>query len=290
MSGTRERIGFIGLGTMGAPAAGHLLKAGYPVTVYARRPEAAAALREAGAAVVTTPREVGAAADIVFTMVTDTADVEQVLFGPDGIAQGLASGGLIVDMSTIAPSAPPRFAERLASQGLAFVDAPVSGGPEGARQGQLTVMAGGTEADVARATPPLSAFSARVIHMGATGAGQTTKACHQLLLLVTAEGVAESLALAARAGVEPGKVREVMLNAMASSRVLDRFGGQMAARQFEPGIPAKLYEKDIAIVRAFAAQVGARVPAGEVVSAQIARLVETGRAGEDLSVIITALE
>lgn len=290
MAEARERIGFVGLGSMGAPLAGHLLMAGYPLTVFARRPGAAAALVADGARQVPTLRELGERSDLVFTMVTDTADVEAVLFGDEGIAAGMADGGLVVDLSTIAPSAPARLAARLAGRGIGFLDAPVSGGPEGARNGALTIMAGGAADALARATPALSTFSARILHMGPSGAGQATKACHQLLLLITADGVAEALALAAKAGVNPGQVREVMLNAMASSRVLDRFGGQMAARNFTPGIPAKLYQKDIAIVRAFAREVGAPLPAGEVVEAQINRLVASGRADEDLSVLITTLE
>ncbi len=287
---TMERIGFIGLGTMGAPVAAHLRTAGFPLTVYARRPEAAAALAEAGATVVPPPPAGGAAAAIGVTMVPRTQDVEQVLFGEAGVAAGLAAGGVVVDLSTIAPSAPPRFAARLARQGVGFLDAPVSGGPEGARQGSLTIMAGGDAAVLARVTPALQAFSARVMHLGPVGAGQTTKACHQLLLLVTAQGVAESLALAAKAGVDPQQVREVMLGAMASSRVLDRFGGQMATRNFAPGIPARLYQKDIGIVRDFAQALGVALPAGDAVGGQIARVLEAGRGDEDLSVLITALE
>jgi 2-hydroxy-3-oxopropionate reductase len=290
MSDARERVGFIGLGSMGAPLAGHLLAKGWPVTLFARRPEVAAPLVALGATAVATPREVGAASDVVCTMVTATADVEQVLLGPDGVVEGLRPGGLVVDLSTIDPDGARRLARRLAEGGIGMVDAPVSGGPEGARQGSLTVMAGGDPAAVARARRVLECFSARLFHMGASGAGQVTKACHQLLLLITTEGVAESLALAAKGGVDPGAVRDVMLQAMASSRVLDRFGGSMAARNFEPGIPAKLYRKDAQIVHEFAARVGASLPAGEVVRANIARVLEAGRGEQDLSVLITALE
>lgn len=290
MSDARERVGFIGLGSMGAPLVGHLLAKGFPVTVYARRAEAAAPLVALGAAAVATPREVGAASDVVFTMVTATADVEQVLFGEGGVAEGLRPGSLVVDLSTIDPEGARGLARRLAERGVAFVDAPVSGGPDGAKQGTLTVMAGGDAAALARVRPVLDAFSARVFHMGASGAGQVTKACHQLLLLITTEGVAESLSLAAKAGVDPAAVREVMLQAMASSRALDRFGGAMAARNFEPGIPAKLYRKDAQIIHEFATRVGASLPAGDVVRANIARVLDAGRGDRDLSVLITALE
>lgn len=290
MGESRQRVGFIGLGSMGGPLAGHLLAHGFPVTVYARRPEAAAGLVAAGATAVASPREVGAGADVVCTMVTGTADVEQVLFGPDGVAAGLRPGGLVIDLSTIDPEATREFATRLASRGIAMLDAPVSGGPEGARQGTLTIMAGGPAETLEAARPVLEAFSARIFHMGGAGAGQVTKACHQLLLLITAEGVAESLALASKAGVDPGAVREVMLQAMASSRVLDRFGGNMAARNFTPGIPARLYRKDLQIVREFADRVGAVLPGGDVVRANIAKLLEAGRGDEDLAVLITTLE
>ena len=244
-----ERIGFIGVGTMGSPVVGHLLDKGHPVTVFARRLDAAAPLVARGAHLAGSPRAVAAASDVVFTMVTGTSDVEQVVFGPDGVAEVLRPGGLLIDMSTIAPEATRAFAARLAAQGADWLDAPVSGGPEGARKGTLSIMAGGTEQALERARPILAAFSTSVFHMGPSGAGQVTKACHQLLLLITAEGVAESLSLAAKAGVDPGKVREVMLTAMASSRVLDRFGALMAARTFAPGIPARIYKKDLQIVR-----------------------------------------
>ena len=175
MSSTQERIGFIGLGTMGAPLVGHLLARGFAVTVYARRPEVAAPLVALGATAVGTPRDVGAASDVVCTMVTATADVEAVLCGEDGVCQGLRPGGLVIDLSTIAPEGARRLAERLEAQGIALLDAPVSGGPEGARQGSLTIMAGGSAEALTRAEPVLAAFSARVFHMGPSGAGQTTR-------------------------------------------------------------------------------------------------------------------
>jgi 2-hydroxy-3-oxopropionate reductase len=206
------------------------------------------------------------------------------------VTAGLRSGGLVVDLSTIDPEATRGMSTRLAERGIAMLDAPVSGGPEGATQGTLTIMAGGAAATLDRARPVLDAFSARIFHMGDAGSGQVTKACHQLLLLITAEGVAESLALAAKAGVNPGAVREVMLQAMASSRVLDRFGGSMAARNFTPGIPARLYRKDLQIVREFADRVGAALPAGDVVRANIGKVLDAGRGEEDLAVLITALE
>jgi len=290
MNDARERVGFIGLGSMGAPLVGHLLARGFSVTVFARRPDAAAPLVSLGATAVASPREVATASSVVCTMVTATADVEQVIFGPDGVAGGLRAGGLVIDLSTIDPDATRRFSTRLAAQGVEMLDAPVSGGPDGARQGALTIMAGGAVTTLERARPVLQAFSARIFHMGEAGAGQVTKACHQLLLLITAEGVAESLALAAKAGVSPAAVRDVMLQAMASSRVLDRFGGAMATRNFAPGIPAKLYRKDLQIVREFADRVGAALPAGDVVRANIGRVLDAGRGDEDLAVLITALE
>jgi 2-hydroxy-3-oxopropionate reductase len=286
----RERIGFIGVGTMGSPVVGHLLDKGYSVTVFARRPEAAAPLLARGARAAGSPRAVAEASDVVFTMVTATSDVEQVVFGPDGVAAGLRPGGLLIDMSTIAPEATRGFSRRLEAQGVDLLDAPVSGGPEGASKGTLSIMAGGTGQALARARPILAAFSTSVFHMGPSGAGQVTKACHQLLLLITAEGVAESLSLAAKAGVDPGKVREVMLTAMASSRVLDRFGALMAARTFAPGIPARIYKKDLQIVRDLADAVGAALPAGDVVRANVGKVLDAGRGDEDLSVLITTLD
>jgi 2-hydroxy-3-oxopropionate reductase len=284
------KVGFIGLGTMGRPIAQHLMRKGHSATVFARRPEVLVPLVAEGASTSPTPAGVAEASEVVFTMVTATHDVEQVLFGPHGILEGAHSGLLVVDMTTIAPRAAMNFAPTLAAAGVDLLDAPVSGGPEGARNGTLSVMVGGTPEAFARAKPLLECFGKTILHMGASGAGQATKACHQLLLLITAEGVAEALLLAQRSGVDPALARQAMLAGIASSRVLDRFGERMATRNFDNGISLRLYKKDLQIALDFARSAGAALPAGELTMAHIQRLVDKGLADADLSALITALE
>jgi 2-hydroxy-3-oxopropionate reductase len=284
------QIGFIGLGTMGQPVAQHLMRHGHAMGVYARRAAALDPLLAAGAVAYQTPRELAAHSDVVFTMVTATADVEEVLFAHTGIAAGGRRGLTVVDMSTIAPAAAREFAARLAERGIALVDAPVSGGPEGARNGTLTIMAGGSPESFDRVRPLFECFGATILHLGAAGAGQTTKACHQLLLLITAEGAAEALTLARRSGVDPVMARQAMMSGIAASRVLDRFGARMAQRQFAAGIPARIYRKDLQIVLDLAREARVSLPAGELTMQHILELVERGRGDEDLSALITVVE
>jgi 2-hydroxy-3-oxopropionate reductase len=258
--------------------------------VYARRPEALPPLVAAGASLYQSASELAAHSDVVFTMVTATSDVEEVLFGPAGIAAGGRPGLLVIDMSTIAPAATRDFAARLARKGIDMIDAPVSGGPDGARNGTLTIMAGGSVDAFNRARPIFACFGKAIFHLGECGAGQTTKACHQLLLLITAEGAAEALTLARRNGVDPVKAQQVMMTGIASSRVLDRFGSRMAARNFSEGLPTRLYRKDLQIVLDLASASGVTLPAGELTMQHIRRLMDAGRGDSDLSVLITAID
>ena len=283
-------IGFIGLGTMGRPVASHLMRHGHSMGVYARRSAALEPLRAEGATVYSTPGDLASHSDVVFTMVTATADVEEVLFAPAGVASGGRPGLMVVDLSTIAPATARDCASRLAGQGIEMVDAPVSGGPDGARNGTLTIMAGGSREAFGRARPLFECFATTILHMGGSGAGQTTKACHQLLLLITAEGVAEALTLASRNGVDPALAQHAMMSGIASSRVLDRFGSRMAARQFADGIPARLYRKDLEIVLDLARSSRLTIPAGELTMEHIRRLMDSGLADADLSALITVIE
>lgn len=284
------RLGFIGVGTMGAPIVGHLLRHGHQVIVFARRPEALAAVVASGAVAAPSAAVVGAQADAVFTMVTGTADVEAVIFGPEGLAGGLTQGALAIDMSTVSPTATRAWAERLQRVGIDFVDAPVSGGPEGAKQGTLTIMAGGSAEAFERARPLFECFGATVLHMGPSGAGQTTKACAQLALLINAEGAAEALTLAAQAGVDPTQAQKALMSGIAASRVLERFGSRMAARNFEGGIPTRIYRKDLQTVLDYAGALGVTLPAASVVMAHIASVIDAGGADLDLSALITTLD
>ena len=284
------RVGFIGLGVMGRPMALNLLRGRHELTVWARRPAALEPLLERGAAAAATPAALAAGSDAVCTMLTGAADVEQVLFGEHGVAHGARPGTLVVDTSTIDPAAARAMAARLQERGLDALDAPVSGGPHGARDGTLSIMVGGPADVLERARPLFDCIGAKVLRMGNAGAGQATKACHQLLLLVTAQGVAEALTLARRCGLDVGRVREALLQGMASSRVLDFFGDRMARRDFDAGIESRLYHKDLDVVMRLAHGLGVPLPAGAVTMQFVNGLHGRGRGRDDLSTLITLLE
>ncbi len=284
------RVGFIGLGAMGRPMAINLLRAGHAVTVHARRAASCGPLVERGAATAASPAELAAGCDAVFTMVTGTADVEAVLLGGDGVVHGARPGSVVIDTSTIDPAATRTIAAALAERGVDMLDAPVSGGPQGARDATLSIMVGGRADVLARVRPLLDCLGAAVRHMGGHGAGQATKACNQLLLLVTAQGVAEALTLARRAGLDPGQVREALLAGMASSRVLDFFGDRMARRDFDAGIESRLYHKDLDIVLSLAHDLGVALPAGALTMQLVNGLHGQGRGRDDLSALITLVE
>ncbi len=284
------QLGFIGLGTMGRPMAGHLMDGGHAMAVYARRAATARPLADAGAGVCATPAAVAERSEVVFTMVTGTRDVEQVVLGPDGVIHGARPGTLVIDMSTIDPTATRAIAARLAERGVDMLDAPVSGGPQGARDAKLTMMVGGKAEAVERAKPLFSRLGPTVIHLGESGTGQTTKACHQLALLVTAQGAAEALALAGRCGLDVERVRQAMMGGMASSRVLDVFGARMASRDFRAGIESRLYHKDLDIALRLAHDRGAALPAASLTMQFINALMGRERGRDDLSALIAVIE
>jgi 2-hydroxy-3-oxopropionate reductase len=284
------KIGFIGLGAMGRPMALHLLHRGYPLGIYARRPQTAVPLTAAGAISYSTPAALGEASDVVITMLMATSDVEEILLGPDGASERARPGTVFIDMSTISSAAAVGIGKTLAARGLAFVDAPVSGGPIGAENAALTIMVGADTVVLEHIKPILDCFGTLIVHVGGVGAGQTTKACHQLVLLITAEAVAEGLALAARSGLDPHLVRQALLGGLASSRVLDVFGGRMVNRRFESGIPVRLYDKDLHIVFDTAGAVGQPLPAFEVVRSNLEMLMARGDGEKDLSVLMEVLE
>ena len=284
------RVGFIGLGVMGRPMALNLLRARHDIGVWARRPESAEPLVERGATAALSPAALAARCDVLFTMLTGTADVEKVLLGEDGVASGAQPGLVVIDTSTIDPSATRTIASALEARQIDMLDAPVSGGPHGARDATLSIMVGGDAAALERVRPLLEVIGAKVRHMGDHGAGQTTKACHQLLLLITAQGVAESLALARRAGLDAERVREAMLDGMASSRVLDFFGDRMARRDFAAGIESRLYHKDLDIVLGLAHTLGVALPAGAVTMQFINGLHGRGLGRDDLSSLVRLID
>jgi 2-hydroxy-3-oxopropionate reductase len=279
------RIGLIGPGIMGRPMAINLLKAGHAVAVHARRREAATPLAAAGATVCASPREVAERADVVFTVVSDTPDVEAVLLGPDGVIAGARPGTLVVDMSTISPTATRRIAAALGAKGVTMLDAPVSGGEAGAIAGTLSIMVGGAPEDFQRALPLLQVLGGNVVHIGGHGAGQVAKLCNQVVVAETVNAVAEALALARAAGVDPGRVREALLGGFAGSRVLEVHGRRILEGDYAPGFKARLHDKDMRLVRELAAEVGVDLPAADHVAGLIARLVARGDGELDSSAI-----
>jgi 2-hydroxy-3-oxopropionate reductase len=223
-------------------------------------------------------------------MVTGTRDVEQLLIGDNGAVHGLRHGGLVIDMSTIDPTVTRAIAVHLEDKGVDMLDAPVSGGPQGARDASLSIMVGGSKEVLERAKPLLKCLGTTVLHMGESGAGQATKACHQLLMLITAQGVAEALTLAASCGVDVKLVKQAMMNGMASSRVLDVFGSRMVTRQFDDGIETRLYHKDLQTVLTLAHSLGVSLPAGDVVMRFLDGLIAEGNDRNDLSILVKAVE
>lgn len=261
-------LGFIGLGSMGQPMALNLRKAGHPLRVFARNPQRAEPLLAAGAILTDSPRAVAESVAVLFINVSDDAAVEEVLFGPEGASAGLAEGGVLVDLGTTSPSATRSYAERLAASGVAWLDAPVSGGETGARAGTLSIMVGGDEAAFKRVLPLFQAMGRNIVHVGETGAGQVTKACNQIAVTATLLGVAEALTFALRQGVDPGRVREALLGGFAFSRILETHGQRMLARDFEPGFRARLHQKDLGIVMNEAREKSLALP-GTAVAAQL---------------------
>ena len=243
-----ERIGFIGLGIMGRPMATHLRDAGYAVTVWNRTKSKMQALVERGATAGESPRDVAARSDITITMVADTPDAVEVILGAEGVLHGARRGSVVVDMSTISPVATREIARQLGERGVEMLDAPVSGGERGAIDATLSIMVGGKPEVFERVLPVFQKMGKQIVHLGASGAGQVTKACNQLVLSLTLLGVAEALTLARKAGVDPAKVRAALLGGFAQSRVLELHGQRMLDRNFEPGFRTRLYHKDMGIV------------------------------------------
>ena len=284
------KLGFIGLGVMGRPMALNLMKRGHEMAVYARRADSTAPLVAAGARAYATPAEVAARAQIVFTMVTNSRDVEQVVLGDEGVIHGAARGSVLVDMETISPATARTVAGALGEKGIDMLDAPVSGGPMGAEQAALSIMVGGKPAVFERVKPLFECLGRTIVHLGDHGAGQITKACNQLALLVTAQGTAEALSLAKGCGVDPAKVREVMMGGVASSRVLELFGKRMIECSFENGIDARLYYKDLDIALGLAHELGLAVPAAALTMQNVNALIGRGEGRNDLSSLIKVVE
>lgn len=283
-------IGFIGLGAMGRHMAQHLMNGGHRLGVWSRRAETAAPLLAAGAVRHDSPAALAAASEVVFTMVTTSSDFESVVTGAAGVIEGAKPGSVVVDMETISPAVARAVAQTLSTKGIDMLDAPVSGGPMGAAQATLSIMAGGKPGVFERIKPLFALMGGTITRVGDSGAGQITKACNQLALLVAAQGVAEALHLAGRLGADAAKVREVMLGGVAASRVMEIFGKRMVEHDFANGIDTRLYHKDLGIVLELAREAGVASPGGAAVMQQINALIGQGRGRDDLAALITVLE
>ncbi len=284
-------VGFIGLGLMGRPMALHLEKAGHTLHLWARRPESLAPFAAVNAKTYATPAQVAANADVVIVMVADAPDVEKVCLGADGLAAGAAlkteAGLIVVDMSTINPNAARSIGLRLAEKGIAFVDAPVSGGEMGAINAALTIMVGGTPEAFEKVKPLLEKMGKSVTLIGASGAGQVAKACNQILTGVGVMAVAEAFNFAAKSGVDPAKVREALLGGFAYSKILENHGQRMLDRNFKPGFKAWMHQKDLRIVMEEAHRMGLMLPSAAATAQLFNAIVGSGM-GENDS--ITALQ
>lgn len=279
------KVGYIGLGIMGAPCVRNLLKAGHQVTVWARRRESAQSLLDAGASWADSPAALAAKVEVVVSNVSDTADVEQVLLGEQGVVHGATAGLACVDMSTISPLGAREIAGKLAAQGIDFLDCPVSGGEVGAVNGTLTIMVGGKAEALEKVRPALEAMGKTITHIGDSGAGQVAKACNQIAVGVGIAAVAEVMKLAKACGVNPAPVREALLGGFAASRVLDVHGQRMIDDNYAPGFKAKLHLKDMGIVLDTAQSLGIKLPEAERVAGLIGELVQEGEGELDSSAI-----
>ena len=283
-------IGFIGLGIMGAPMAGHLLKGGHKLMTAIHSKPAPADLAAAGLTVLPTRRAVAAAAEVIITMVPDTPQVEEALFGADGIAAGLSPGKLVIDMSSISPIETKTFAARVEALGCAYLDAPVSGGEVGAKAASLTIMVGGTEAAFARAKPVFELMGKNITLVGGTGDGQTAKVANQIIVALTIEAVAEALLFASKAGADPAKVRQALMGGLASSRILELHGERMIKRSFNPGFRIRLHQKDLALALAGARSLDLALPNTASTAQLFQAAAANGAADLDHSALVTALE
>ena len=282
------KIGFIGLGIMGLPMAENLQKAGHPVTV----PERASLTQAARAAftVLADATAVAAASEVIILMVPDTPDVERVLFGAGGVAAGLSAGKLVIDMSSISPTATKDFAAKVNALGCDYLDAPVSGGEVGARNAALTIMIGGPDAAYERALPLFQAMGKNITLVGGNGAGQVTKVANQIIVALNIEAVAEALVFASKAGADPAKVRAALMGGFANSRILEVHAERMINRTFDPGFRIALHQKDLNLALQSAKELGVALPNTASAQQLFSAVAAMGGSGLDHSGLIRALE
>jgi 2-hydroxy-3-oxopropionate reductase len=280
-------VGFIGLGIMGAPMAGHLLAAGHSLFVHTRSkvPEALA-----GATACANAKEVARHADAIFTMVPDTPDVEAVLFGASGVAEGLSPGKVVIDMSSISPIETKTFARRINELGCDYLDAPVSGGEVGAKAASLTIMVGGPQAAFDRVLPLFQRMGRNITRVGGNGDGQTTKVANQIIVALNIAAVGEALVFASKAGADPAKVRQALMGGFAASRILEVHGERMINRTFDPGFRIGLHQKDLNLALQGARAIGVSLPNTATAAQLMQACAANGMANLDHSALVRALE
>jgi 2-hydroxy-3-oxopropionate reductase len=283
------KLGFIGLGIMGAPMAGHLLAAGHEVFAQSRS-GVPPTLVGAGAIACKTASQVAQSADLMFIMVPDTPHVEEVLFGEHGIAKGLSPGKTVVDMSSISPIATKQFAQRIQALGCDYVDAPVSGGEVGAKAASLTIMVGATEEAFARVKPLFQLMGKNITLVGDVGAGQTCKVANQIIVALNIEAVGEALLFAAKAGADPARVRQALMGGFAASRILEVHGERMIKRTFNPGFRIELHQKDLKLALEGASALGLSLPHTASALQMMNSCAANGGAQLDHSSLVRALE
>jgi 2-hydroxy-3-oxopropionate reductase len=290
MSETRETVGFIGLGVMGAPMARNLLAAGYEVVAWNRSAAPLQKLAAAGARAADGPGAVAREADVVISIVKDDAAVREVLGGPQGAIAAARPGSLVIDMSTVSPAAARELAAEAAARQVAFLDAPVSGGDVGARDGTLSIMVGGDAAEVERARPVFEVLGSRVTHVGAAGAGQVAKACNQVLVAVIFGGLAEALVLGSKLGADPAAILDAVGGGMAANRIMEVRRGNFLGHDFAPGFKIDLHHKDLEIALGASGEVDAPLPLTAEVQQMFRQLRAAGFGEEDDSALLRVAE
>jgi len=284
-----EKIGFAGLGIMGKPMAGHLLKAGHPLFILSSS-AAAATLKEEGAVVLETPAAMAKEADIIITMLPDSPEVESMVTGKGNLLQNMKPGSLFIDMSTISPAVAISLYKQFSEKGIEALDAPVSGGQTGAEAATLSIMVGGDEAAFQRALPVFEKMGKNIVHIGKPGAGQTAKACNQVVVGMTIQAVAEAMTLAKKSGIDIARVRAALLGGFAQSKILDLHGQRIIDRNFTPGFKIKLHRKDMRIALETASSLGVPLPGSNIVASQMDAMLAEGKGGLDQSALALYLE
>jgi 2-hydroxy-3-oxopropionate reductase len=286
----KDRVGFIGLGVMGKPMARNLIEAGHELVVWSRTRADVDEVEKDGATAASSAREVSEKADVTILMLPDSPQVREVLDGDHGLLAGAREGTLVVDMSTISPVVTREIAAECGERGLGWVDAPVSGGDVGAREATLSIMAGGSEEDFARAKPLFEALGKTIVHVGPVGSGQVVKACNQVVVALTIEAVSEALVLGSKAGVDPATIIEVLSGGLAANKVMEVRGRNFLEHDFTPSFRVDLHHKDLGIALQTAREYGVALPNTAAVDQMLQALRSNGRGDRDHSALLTHIE